>query len=56
LIFVVGVILINIGTKSMTYVWHTQFITMVILSFLLATVLKLFNFRSMFDLIRSNQR
>lgn len=53
-IFVVGVILINIGAKSMSFGWETQFVTMIVLSFLLAAVLKLFNFRSMYDLIRRN--
>lgn len=53
-IFVVGVILINIGAKSMSLGWETQFVTMIVLSFLLAAVLKLFNFRSMYDLIRRN--
>ncbi|HOW31973.1 MAG TPA: oligosaccharide flippase family protein [Bacteroidales bacterium] len=53
-VFVVGVILINIGAKSMNFTWQTQFIAMVIMSFLLATVLKLFNIKSLINLIRSN--
>jgi O-antigen/teichoic acid export membrane protein len=54
-VFIAGVVLINIGAKSMSFSWETQFITMAALSLLLATVLKLFNLRSLFDLIRNNQ-
>ncbi|HNX43420.1 MAG TPA: oligosaccharide flippase family protein [Bacteroidales bacterium] len=52
-VYVAGVIAINIGTKSLSLAWETRFLMMMAFSLLLAIALKLFNFRSLFELIRN---
>jgi O-antigen/teichoic acid export membrane protein len=53
LVFIAGVILINILTRKLEFAWEINFLIMIVSTLILATLLRLLNFRALLAIIRN---